>query len=301
MRARSGVLEDEELVVTAAGRAGRGRGARVARAGVGAAVRRRRPVAAPVAFEDARRGHALSDAGDPMLADGMNACVRRRPMLAGHGGGAARRARGLRARAPGLARRRGGRGARALAATARRRRSRTRSSTSGSREEKERSEAILANIADGIVAVDREGQIVLWNATAEQITGVPAAGGARAARRRGAAAATSAGRRGAPPASGSVSIQRGDKDVWLSVERGRRCATQGARSRGRIFAFRDVSGERLVEQMKSDFVAAVSHELRTPLTSIYGFAETLMREDVEFSDVERATFLGYIASESRAR
>jgi two-component system sensor histidine kinase VicK len=50
--------------------------------------------------------------------------------------------------------------------------------------------------------------------------------------------------------------------------------------------------------MKSDFVATVSHELRTPLTSIYGFAETLMRSDVDFSDAERATFLGYIASES---
>jgi len=59
-----------------------------------------------------------------------------------------------------------------------------------------------------------------------------------------------------------------------------------------------VSTERMVEQMKSDFVATVSHELRTPLTSIYGFAETLMRSDVEFSDSERTTFLGYIASES---
>jgi signal transduction histidine kinase len=50
--------------------------------------------------------------------------------------------------------------------------------------------------------------------------------------------------------------------------------------------------------MKSDFVSTVSHELRTPLTSIYGFAETLMRSDVDFSEPERATFLRYIASES---
>src|SRR5207253_4441343 len=39
--------------------------------------------------------------------------------------------------------------------------------------EKERSVAILANIADGIVAVDRDGEVVLWNAAAEEITGVP--------------------------------------------------------------------------------------------------------------------------------
>src|SRR5262249_60560805 len=50
-------------------------------------------------------------------------------------------------------------------------------------------------------------------------------------------------------------------------------------------------------QVKSDFVAAVTHELRTPLTSIYGFAETLLREDVLFGEDERRTFLGYSASE----
>jgi signal transduction histidine kinase len=67
---------------------------------------------------------------------------------------------------------------------------------------------------------------------------------------------------------------------------------------GRIFAFRDISADRLVEQMKSDFVSTISHELRTPLTSIYGFAETLLRRDSLFSEAERATFIGYIASES---
>ena len=41
--------------------------------------------------------------------------------------------------------------------------------------EREQSVAILANIADGIVAVDREGHVVLWNRAAEEITGVPAA------------------------------------------------------------------------------------------------------------------------------
>src|SRR6185436_16970416 len=68
---------------------------------------------------------------------------------------------------------------------------------------------------------------------------------------------------------------------------------------GRIFAFRDVSSERIVEQMKSDFVSTVSHELRAPLTSIYGFAETLLRRDVLFGEAERQTFLGYIASEAQ--
>jgi two-component system sensor histidine kinase VicK len=163
-------------------------------------------------------------------------------------------------------------------------------------EEKERSEAILANIADGIVAVDRDGNIVLWNATAEQISGVPAeeALGRRVSKvlQRDLAAED-----GAPPGERTLSIQRGDKEVWLSLSEAVMLDAGGAIA-GRVFAFRDVSSERVVEQMKSDFVATVSHELRTPLTSIYGFAETLMRGDVEFADAERTTFLGYIASES---
>jgi signal transduction histidine kinase len=67
---------------------------------------------------------------------------------------------------------------------------------------------------------------------------------------------------------------------------------------GRIFAFRDISAEHVVEQMKSDFVSTVSVELRTPLTSIYGFAQTLLRQDVAFGEVERRTFLEFIARES---
>ena len=51
---------------------------------------------------------------------------------------------------------------------------------------------------------------------------------------------------------------------------------------------RDISEVRALEQLKSDFVATVSHELRTPLTSIYGFAETLLREDASFGEEDRA-------------
>src|SRR6202795_4957691 len=93
-------------------------------------------------------------------------------------------------------------------------------------------------------------------------------------------------------------MERGTEEVCLSVREA--VMRDPARAvAGRIFAFRDISTDRLVEQMKSDFVSAVSHELRTPLTSIYGFAETLLRQDVLFGEQERRTFLGYIATESQ--
>jgi signal transduction histidine kinase len=101
----------------------------------------------------------------------------------------------------------------------------------------------------------------------------------------------------APAGDRLVPIRRGDQEVWLSVTEAVMRDPAGAVA-GRIFAFRDISADRVVEQMKSDFVSAVSHELRTPLTSIYGFAETLLRRDVLFGEEERRTFLSYIASES---
>jgi PAS domain S-box-containing protein len=149
-------------------------------------------------------------------------------------------------------------------------------------------------VADGIVAVDRDGRVVVWNAAAEEITGVPAS---EAQRRtpfevlRRELASESGG------TNRLVPIMRGSDEVWLSVSEAIMRDPAGAVA-GRIFAFRDISGERVVEQMKSDFVSTVSHELRTPLTSIYGFAATLLRRDIGFSEEERETFLGYIASES---
>jgi PAS domain S-box-containing protein len=163
--------------------------------------------------------------------------------------------------------------------------------------ERERSVAILANIAEGIVAVDRDGKVVLWNSAAETITGVPAS--LALAR----APVDVLQRSLESPGEGVrgemlVPIMRGREEVWLSVTEAVMRDPLGAVA-GRIFAFRDISSDRLVEQVKSDFVSTVSHELRTPLTSIYGFAETLLRQDVMFGEEERQTFLRYIASESQ--
>jgi PAS domain S-box-containing protein len=163
--------------------------------------------------------------------------------------------------------------------------------------EKERSVAILANIADGIVAVDRDGQVVLWNSAAEQITGVAQEEAIGLTTEQVLQRQLESADAETPSGQRLVSITRGGDEVWLSLSEAVMRDPLGAVA-GRIFAFRDISADRMVEQVKSDFVAAVSHELRTPLTSIYGFAETLLRQDVPFGEDERRIFLGYIASES---
>jgi PAS domain S-box-containing protein len=67
---------------------------------------------------------------------------------------------------------------------------------------------------------------------------------------------------------------------------------------GTVYAFRDVTDERAVEQMKSDFVSTVSHELRTPLAAIYGAAMTLRRRDVAVDEPQQERLLDVISNEA---
>ena len=64
-----------------------------------------------------------------------------------------------------------------------------------------------------------------------------------------------------------------------------------------IIVFRDVSHERELNRMKSDFTSSVSHELRTPLTSIKAYTETILRDPNMPEDIQRQ-FLGIIEEES---
>ncbi|MGH3129309.1 MAG: GAF domain-containing protein [Gaiellaceae bacterium] len=162
---------------------------------------------------------------------------------------------------------------------------------------KEQADAILSNIADGIVAVDREGSVVLWNSSAEQITGVPAKEAVGRTPIQVLGRNLETGGTGSTSGDRLVSILRSGEEVWLSLTEAIMRDPAGAVA-GRIYAFRDISTDRLVEELKSEFVSTVSQKLRRPLTSIYGFAETLLRRDVLFGEEERSTFLGYIASES---
>jgi PAS domain S-box-containing protein len=81
------------------------------------------------------------------------------------------------------------------------------------------------------------------------------------------------------------------EERWLSISAVR--FTDGT-----VYAFRDLTEERAVEQLKTDFVATVSHELRTPLAAIYGAALTLQREDIRLEASQRDGLLDVVASES---
>ena len=83
----------------------------------------------------------------------------------------------------------------------------------------------------------------------------------------------------------------GRGELWLSL-------TAAEFPQGTVYAFRDLTEERAVEQLKSDFVSTVSHELRTPLAAIYGAAMTLRRDDVSLSVDQEEGMLDVISGES---
>ena len=89
----------------------------------------------------------------------------------------------------------------------------------------------------------------------------------------------------------SMPVEIGDAELWLSI-------SGVGFDEGTVFAFRDLTEERALEQMRSDFVATVSHELRTPLAAIYGAALTIRRPQLEVDDEMRVHLLGVIAEEA---
>ena len=63
-----------------------------------------------------------------------------------------------------------------------------------------------------------------------------------------------------------------------------------------ILYFRDVTREKELERMKSEFLSTAAHELRTPMASIYGFSEVLLSE--EFDGETQREFLTTIHTQS---
>lgn len=144
-------------------------------------------------------------------------------------------------------------------------------------------ELILNSIADGVLAVDPAGIITLDNPAAAQMLGVepedllghsireiirPAAGDA---------ADASASSPLDSVLAGGVATHVSDRAFWkrdgtsFPVDYLAAPIQDGnGRVTGAAVTFRDVTRQKEVERLKSEFVSTVSHELRTPLTSIRG-------------------------------
>lgn len=55
---------------------------------------------------------------------------------------------------------------------------------------------------------------------------------------------------------------------------------KGSSATGHVWSLRDVTQQKLAEQMRNQFVNSATHELRTPLANIKAYAETLVLSDM---------------------
>jgi len=87
------------------------------------------------------------------------------------------------------------------------------------------------------------------------------------------------------PVVAEMSRSADDVERMLRVARYPLRAAKGASGTGHVWAVRDITQQKLAEQMRNQFVTSATHELRTPLANIKAYAETIALNEV--LDVER--------------
>src|SRR5207247_3521673 len=93
-----------------------------------------------------------------------------------------------------------------------------------------------------------------------------------------------------PATATTFPLELGGEERWLSI-------SGVGFDEGTVYAFRDLTEERALEQIRQDLVSTVSHELRTPLAAIYGSALTLARQDLELEAAMHRKLLEIIVEE----
>jgi PAS domain S-box-containing protein len=156
---------------------------------------------------------------------------------------------------------------------------------------------VLTYVADGVFLLDPAGVIRLWNPTAEAITGLAT----RAVVGREAAVVIPewetlteripVGLGSEPAQAETLPLETDHGERWISIS--------GVEFfGGTVYAFRDLTESRRLDELKAEFVATASHELRTPLAAVYGAAQTLRRHDFALDEAGRERFLSLIVDES---
>jgi len=150
-----------------------------------------------------------------------------------------------------------------------------------------RIETIIQSMADGLIAVDADANVLAFNRQAENMTGRSAETVVGLPVTEVLLAKDS---QGAPAHLPIFDLEPGATDgVFVENASGRPVpvtmvsaplTAEDGSTIGGVLVMRDMTREREVERMKTEFLSNISHELRTPLTPIKGYAEILGRKDI---------------------
>jgi PAS domain S-box-containing protein len=173
-------------------------------------------------------------------------------------------------------------------------------------------EAVLASMSDGLIICDEEGTIVRANAAAARILGCAVTD------LLGQSVLTEQWNRSPDSPEGdphkgplAKAILEGQESVKCPIEVRVDGQTRvlsvsaspvrraGGIRRGAVAVIRDITDERLADQMKEEFLGILSHELRAPLTVISGYAQVLGRRLRQKELAEEAAYCDLIKEHSR--
>jgi PAS domain S-box-containing protein len=176
--------------------------------------------------------------------------------------------------------------------------------------EKQQLDAIIEHGADGVMIVDPELRILVFNRALSQMTGWPADQALGKPCYQVLALEGVSGRDLCGVEPGSAVFE--DGEPW--VAEGELCRPAGSRlavrvtysplhdEEGRLSHVLanvvDITRFREAEEMKSTFISVVSHELKTPVSLIKGYANTLAREDANWDGATVREGLQIISEES---
>ncbi len=177
-----------------------------------------------------------------------------------------------------------------------------------------RDDALLLSIGDGVIATDDKGMIVLFNRASEEMTGLMRASVIgkpyeeiwTLEAEKGEAVKPEdspmqrALKKQAPVTDSSYYFARRD-DKGAPITRFSVASTVSPVSLngqviGTINVFRDITREKQVDRMKTEFISLASHQLRTPLSAIKWFTEMLVSGDAGKLTPEQQEFADNVAA-----
>ena len=166
--------------------------------------------------------------------------------------------------------------------------------------------AVVEQSSDGILVLDGLGRVLVWNPAMSQITGesdesalgVPLGWVITAVNADGVGLDPTAVLADLTPQTPRLTTELGvvrpdGEQRWIQCEHA--AMFEGSTLVHDVVTVHDVTREREVDRMKSDFVAMVTHELRTPLTPLKGYADLLRRRGNELAPEKRSECLDIIA------
>lgn len=144
---------------------------------------------------------------------------------------------------------------------------------------------IIKSVPDGLLVCDDQTRVVLMNHAAEELLGVRAAEALNQPIATVLAVSDLAGQLQEVTAPAAPSTwkfhlelpQAGTKYPRVIQARTSPMSDPDGRPSGTVTVLRDITRERELDRMKSEFISTAAHELNTPLTAIIGYVELLLK------------------------